>query len=138
MPIRPKPSTVIFAKDIVTLARFYREVVTMTEVLHDQHHVVLDDEHFQLVIHGIPKQIAAQIHITAPPEVREDTAIKPCLPVSSIAQARLRAQELGGCIGPKAKEWEARGFRACDGHDPEGNVFQVREGRQAQSLSTLK
>jgi hypothetical protein len=25
------------------------------------------------------------------------------------------------------KEWSARGFRACDGYDPEGNVFQVRE-----------
>ncbi len=127
MPIRPKPSTVIFAKDVAAVARFYREVVPMAQVLEDQHHVVLDAEHFQLVIHGIPKQIAAQIHITVPPEVREDTAIKPCLPVDSIEQARLKAQELGGLIGPKAKEWEARGFRACDGHDPEGNVFQVRE-----------
>jgi hypothetical protein len=127
MPIRPKPSTVIFAKNVVQLARFYQEVVGMTEALQDKHHVVLDAEHFQLVIHGIPEQIAAQIHITVPPEVREDTAIKPCLPVDSIEQARLKAQELGGLIGPKAKEWEARDFRACDGHDPEGNVFQVRE-----------
>ncbi len=127
MTIRPKPSTVIFAKDVVTLARFYQEVLGMTEAHQDPHHVVLDDEHFQLVIHGIPKHIAAQIQISVPPEVREDTAIKPCLPVENIEQARQKAQELGGSIGPKAKEWEARGFRACDGHDPEGNVFQVRE-----------
>jgi hypothetical protein len=25
------------------------------------------------------------------------------------------------------KEFEARGFRACDGYDPEGNVVQLRE-----------
>ena len=30
---------------------------------------------------------------------------------------------------PTTAEWQAseRGFRACDGHDPEGNVIQVRE-----------
>jgi hypothetical protein len=127
MSIRPKPSTVIYAKNVPQMARFYREVAAMTEVLQDQHHVVLEDEQYQLVIHGIPEQIAAQIHITAPPEVREDTAIKPCLPVHSIAQARLKAQELGGWVAPQSKEWEARDFRACNGHDPEGNVFQVRE-----------
>jgi predicted enzyme related to lactoylglutathione lyase len=33
----------------------------------------------------------------------------------------------GGAVQPAAREWEARGFRACDGHDPEGNIFQVRE-----------
>ena len=36
---------------------------------------------------------------------------------------------LGGEVWPVDREWEAasRGFRACDGRDPEGNVFQVRE-----------
>ena len=37
------------------------------------------------------------------------------------------AAALGGQIGPKQKQWTARGFTACDGFDPEGNVFQVRE-----------
>ena len=37
------------------------------------------------------------------------------------------AERLGGRVKPVHDEWEARGFRACDGHDPEGNVIQVRE-----------
>jgi Glyoxalase-like domain len=127
MNSRPKPSAVVFAKDIAKLARFYMEIAEMTEVYKDKDHVVLDEEGFQLVIHCIPKKIAAQIHIAEPPEVREDTPIKFCLPVSAIDVARKKANELGGKVGPKSKEWEARGFRACDGFDPEGNVFQVRE-----------
>jgi len=124
---RPKPSAVIFAKDIEALTRFYREVATMAEVHKDKDHIILDEEGFQIVVHGIPKAIAAEILITTPPQIREETPIKICLPVSSIEFARTKAAELGGRIGPKAKEWAARGFRACDGNDPEGNVFQVRE-----------
>jgi hypothetical protein len=33
----------------------------------------------------------------------------------------------GGELNPPDKEFAARGFRACDGHDPEGNVLQLRE-----------
>jgi len=128
MNSRPKPSAVIFAKDMEPLARFYMEVAEMAEVVRDKGHVVLDAEGFQIVVHGIPKKIAATIQIGTPPKIREATPIKICLPVTSIASARNRASALGGRIGPRSKEWVARGFRACDGHDPEGNVFQVREG----------
>lgn len=127
MHARPKPSAVVFAKDLARLADFYSQVIGMAEVHRDQDHLVLDDAHFQLVVHGIPHDIAARIQITAPAQVRENAAIKLCLPVQAIEQARQAAALLGGMIGPKRQEWEARGFRACDGHDPEGNVFQVRE-----------
>lgn len=124
---RPKPSVVVFAKSIPKLARFYREIAEMVSVHEDKDHVVLDQEGFQVVIHGIPKKISAQIRISEPPEIREGTPVKLCLPVTSIEHARTKATELGGSVYPESKEWEARGFRACDGHDPEGNVFQVRE-----------
>ena len=127
MSHRPKPSVVVFAKNIDTLAQFYRELADMTEVLRDKDHVVLDAEGFQFVVHGIPQHIAAQIEVTEPPEIRENTPIKICLPVESIAKARFKASALGGAVRAKSEEWAARGFRACDGHDPEGNVFQARE-----------
>jgi predicted enzyme related to lactoylglutathione lyase len=127
MKSRPKPSVVVFAKSVPTLASFYREVAQMTTVHEDADHVVLDDQAFQVVIHGIPKDIAATIRITEPPAIREDTPLKLCLPVPSLERARTTAAALGGRLGPKGREWEARGFRACDGHDPEGNVFQARE-----------
>lgn len=127
MNSKPKPSVVIFAKNVLQLAQFYRELVGMSEVHQDKDHVVLDDAGFQVVIHGIPQKIAASIQISQPPSIRDNTTLKFCLPVSSIGFARAKASELGGAVGPIGKEWAARGFRACDGHDPEGNVFQVRE-----------
>lgn len=127
MRTRPKPSIVIFAKDVARLAQFYAALADLAMVHTDDSHVVLDQQDFQLVVHRIPQEIAAQVRITAPPQLREDTPIKHCLPVASIDAARSVAVQFGGQVGDKGKEWAARGFRACDGHDPEGNVFQVRE-----------
>lgn len=127
MTSKPKPSAVVFAKEIERIADFYRIVLGMSLIHSDKDHVVLDGDGFQLVIHGIPKEIAATIEITTPPSVREAIPIKICLPVESIQTSRERADELGGQIRPRKNEWQARGFRACDGFDPEGNVFQVRE-----------
>lgn len=127
MSTKPKPSAVVFAKDVAKLARFYGDVAGLEKVHSDSDHVVLDGGHFQLVVHGIPKKVADRIEITEPPRIRDATPIKICLPVRSIKKARTQAAGLGGRVGAKEKEWQARGFTACDGHDPEGNVFQVRE-----------
>jgi len=127
MKIRPKPSIVVFAKSVPQLAKFYREVGELTTVHEDKDHIVLEQESFQVVIHGVPPEISAQIRITVPPQIREEAPMKMCLPVESIGRARLKAAEHGGALGPRDTEWEARGFRACDGYDPEGNVFQTRE-----------
>jgi predicted enzyme related to lactoylglutathione lyase len=127
MKARPKPSVVVFAKSVPRLATFYREVGELTTVHEDQDHIVLEQESFQVVIHGVPPEFSAQIQITEPPQIREEACMKMCLPVESLGRARLKAAEHGGKLGSRDKEWEARGFRACDGHDPEGNVFQARE-----------
>jgi len=34
---------------------------------------------------------------------------------------------LGGQLNSTAREWKFRDTRVCDGHDPEGNMFQLRE-----------
>ena len=127
MSNKPKPSAVVFAKNVARVATFYQEMIAMSVAHTDQDHVVLDAENMQLVVHAIPKHIADAIEITDPPQVREGLPIKLCLPVLSIAEARAKASELGGKVDPKEDEWPARGFIACDGHDPEGNVIQLRE-----------
>jgi len=45
--------------------------------------------------------------------------------VPSLAAAREAAQRLGGAV--YEEEWESRGFRIRNAHDPEGNVLQLRE-----------
>ena len=127
MTAKPKPSAVVFAKDVARVTKFYEEVLSMKVVLADESHIVLDTETFQLVVHSIPNDIAESFEVTSPPQIREDMAVKLCLPVSSIAAARSRAHALGGMVKPEANEWQARSFRACDGYDPEGNVIQLRE-----------
>ncbi len=127
MSARPKPSVVLFVDDVARLTRFYRDLAQMSLLNADADHAVLELDGIQLVIHALRRRGASKA--TAPAEVvpRQDARWKLCLPVTSIAAARDVASTLGGSIQPSSREWEARGFRACDGHDPEGNVIQVRE-----------
>jgi hypothetical protein len=66
-------------------------------------------------------------HRAAPPEPREDTALKLVFGVENIARARRRAAELGGAVKAAEREWDFEGAKVCDGYDPEGNVFQLRQ-----------
>ena len=84
MPSKPKPSAVVFAKEIERVADFYRIVLGLSAIYSDKDHVMLDGDGFQLVIHGIPQEIEATIEIKAPPSVREESPIKICFPVESI------------------------------------------------------
>ena len=128
MPISsPLPAAVLFVADVPMLSRFYRDLASMSVVQEGEDHVVLELAGFQLTIHALRGEPAARRESRGNVVVREDSYWKLCLPVESIAAARVRASELGGFIKPPAHEWKARGFRACDGHDPEGNVLQLRE-----------
>jgi predicted enzyme related to lactoylglutathione lyase len=118
---------VVFAKDIVRVAKFYEELFSIPPVHSERDHIVLESSQCQLVVHAIPKKIADSIEIAVPPARRTETPIKLFFFVASLAEARAKAMALGGELNPEKSEWVARGFRACDGHDPEGNVVQVRE-----------
>jgi predicted enzyme related to lactoylglutathione lyase len=118
---------VVFAKDLGRVAGFYEALFSLPVVHSERDHVVLESGQFQLVVHAIPRKIADSIAITSPPTRRTETPIKLFFFVPSIAEARVKAEALGGELNPRKSEWEARGSRACDGHDPEGNVVQVRE-----------
>lgn len=122
----PMAGAVLFVGDVGGMTRFYRHLAAMTVIHEDADHAVLEIGGFQLVIHALAGE-AADARCAGSVAVREDSYIKLCLPVDSIAAARLSAAAHGGQIKSPEWEWEARGFRACDGHDPEGNVLQVRE-----------
>lgn len=122
-----RTGAVLFAKSVPTVANFY-QVMLGAEVAHaDGDHVVLAAGGLELVIHGIPPHIAADIVIESPPALREETPLKLFFTVGALAEARVTAATLGGGLAPPAREWAASTFRACDGWDPEGNVVQFRE-----------
>jgi predicted enzyme related to lactoylglutathione lyase len=118
---------VLYAKDLDRLVQFYSTVIGLKPRAIEKGFVVLGSQPSQFVILAIPKRIAASIDIARPPELREDTPIKLVFAVEDIARAREQAAGLGGAIDAAEREWEFEGARVCDGHDPEGNVFQVRQ-----------
>jgi hypothetical protein len=96
--------------------------------------VVLESTGTQLVVHGIPPEVAATIKITDPPACRAAAAIKPVFFVRSMERVRAAAASLGGRLEAAEQEWSFRGTTVCDGVDPEGNVIQFRE--QAAGTAT--
>ena len=122
-----KSGAVIFAKDVGAVARFYEGVVPMTVLAEEDGTVRLENETVQLVIHALPKAVAAQIEISVPPKIREQSAIKPVFAVDSLERVRGVVSALGGGMNPASSAFIWAGFRACDGHDPEGNQIQFRE-----------
>jgi catechol 2,3-dioxygenase-like lactoylglutathione lyase family enzyme len=127
VPGTPAVCAVLFVQNVPRMRDFYREVIQMDVVQDKGSWAILSILGFELVIHGIPNEPAADLSSNALPSIREDSYLKICLPVENIAIARTHAANLGGAIKDPTHEWEDRGVRACDGHDPEGNVLQVRQ-----------
>ena len=124
MSDKPKTSVVVFVADVRRVSTFYRAVASMDVLIEEEGYTIMEVEGLQLVVHALRGE--PQVSLAAI-RVREDSYVKLCLPVASIAAARSLAAANGGAIKSSEHEWEARGFRACDGYDPEGNVIQVRE-----------
>ena len=118
-----KPGAVIFTGNRERLSRFYESLTGLPVRFSDDSVTVLGSDGFELVIHALP----GEPQPGAKPAVREDSYIKPFFPTSSLSEARNLAARLGGEMRPQSEEWEARGFRACEAVDPDGNVIQFRE-----------
>ena len=127
MSKRIRQGAVLFAKDLERMANFYSELFGLERSESGSDFVELESTDSYLVVHAIPAKIAATITITDPPARRSNTAVTLVFPVRSIIEARERSTALGGSIDPDNLAFEARGFRACNGVDPEGNVIQLRE-----------
>jgi predicted enzyme related to lactoylglutathione lyase len=116
---------VLYATDLGRLVDFYSSVAGIEPQVIEKGYAILASGPSQFVIVRIPKRIADTIDVTTPPEVREDTPLKLVFGVENITHARDRVAELGGAM--KEHEWQFNGAKVCDGHDPEGNIFQLRQ-----------
>lgn len=127
MPSEAKLAAVLYAKELPRMAAFYAGVCGLGLDRTEADHMLLSSAALQLSLVQIPAHIAADIHIDAPPRRREETPIKLAFHVPRIAAARVAAPALGGVIDAPEREWLFQGYKVCDGHDPEGNVVQLRE-----------
>lgn len=124
---RPAAGLVIYAVDPQRLSDFYAAVTGLAVTETEPGYVSLESPAVQLVLVRVPAEIAATIELTDPPERRETTPLKPLLAVADLEAARQAAVAHGGVVDPAATEWQFQRWRVCDGHDPEGNVFQLRQ-----------
>jgi len=115
----------VYAKDLQRLAGFYEAVAGMTRLHAGDELVVLESPDIQLLVHQIPAQIAQDIVITAPPQRREDSALKFFFTVADLVQTAALINRLGGMVF--APQYQGPGFVVQNTCDPEGNVFQVRQ-----------
>jgi len=111
----------VFAKDLPRMTAFYRDGVGLTLVADRS---TADWSEFQaggalFALHAIPPAIARDIEITDPPRARGDGALKLVFRVDDLAAARAHLAAHGAVM------FEPWSPRACDGLDPEGNVFQI-------------
>jgi predicted enzyme related to lactoylglutathione lyase len=127
MPAPVAHGAVIYAKNLARVSAFYAQVAELAVIDAADDHVVHQAGDYQLVVHAMPADIAATIDISDPPLRREDSAVKLVFVVPSIGRARTLSALHGGELNAPEREWQYKGCKVCDGHDPEGNVIQLRE-----------
>jgi predicted enzyme related to lactoylglutathione lyase len=119
-------AAVIHAKDVARVSAFYASVAGLARSRTEPDHASLESSALQLFIVAMNAGIAT-MKSANPPVPRENTALKFIFPVASLEAERALATRAGGALKPAQAEWAFNGWRHCDGHGPEGNVFQLRE-----------
>jgi catechol 2,3-dioxygenase-like lactoylglutathione lyase family enzyme len=110
----------IYVKDLRRMAAFYGDtlgLISIDETCMDNW-VEFDAGGVRFALHAIPAHIADQIEISSPPQPREKNPIKLSFEVDDVAAERKRLAALGVTI-------VQRPWGACDGIDPEGNIFGI-------------
>lgn len=131
MSAKGQAGVVLYVKNMERVAQFYAQLLGLQEKNRLPGWVALASAAFQLELHAIPADIAERIHISMPPQRRENVALKFFVTVPSLADAGAIADSLGGALLQAA--WAGPDFRACNAMDCEGNVFQLREATSAQA-----
>ena len=140
--VMPEPKTsirqslVIFAKNKRRVSDFCRRTLGLAAIEEESTHDLLRGRGIRLVIHAVPRKYSTQINITKPPQVREDTPLKPAFFVRSLDAVRLAAESAGGSLQPMDMAWQYNGATVLDGCDPEGNVVRFTQ-HDAKSRARL-
>lgn len=117
--------TVVYARNIERVAEFYRKTLSLELVEQDEAFVVLGNPHYEIAVVHIAAD-RAPAPVPGPLHVRTGTPIKGSFLVENLEHARAAAESCGGAFKPLASAWRWRDQLHLDGHDPEGNVVQVR------------
>lgn len=118
-------SIVLWVEDLDRARVFYEKLLALTPYEISDTFVALGSSANEILLHLIPENYREGI--TATPSRREEVAIKPIFEVSSIANSREAVAETNGEVYAINREQTFQAAVYCDGFDPEGNVFQLRQ-----------
>jgi predicted enzyme related to lactoylglutathione lyase len=124
---KPQQGFVLFAKNKKRVSAFYQKTLGLRAAESAPSHDLLQGDGYEIVIHAIPRRIAAGIAIAKPPLPRPQGAIKPTFVVRSLAAVRAAAEQAGGSLRAEADAWHFKGCTVIDGCDPEGNQVQFKQ-----------
>jgi extradiol dioxygenase family protein len=112
---------IIFAKDLEVMRQFYCEKMGLLPIPGSGQPgwIECDAGHTRVALHAIPASIAEGISLANPIEPREDNPVKLVFAVKDVEAERSRLVAQGVTM------FETKPWGACDGLDPEGNVFQI-------------
>lgn len=113
---------IVFAKDMTTMAKFYREVVGLTSATSsDPAWQEFECDGASFALHGIPADVAESIVVETPPKPREETPIKVCFQSENVEHKRAALKSAGVEVGALH---QFDGLMFFDVIDPEGNIVQ--------------
>jgi predicted enzyme related to lactoylglutathione lyase len=123
----PQQGMVLYAKNKKRVSSLYQKALGLRIVETESSHDLLQGDGYEIIVHAIPRKIAAGITITKPPVPRMNGAIKPTFAVRSLEVVRVAAAKTGGLLEARSEAWHFRGCTVLDGCDPEGNQLQFRQ-----------
>lgn len=120
-------TAIVFVKDMKKMTAFYRDGLGLRFLAERSSPgwAEFDAGGAHLALHAIPPEVAAGIEVSEPPAPRGETPIKLVFQADDVEAARTRLTSHGAVLG------ETRAWGACDGLDPEGNVFQLTSTAKA-------
>ena len=120
-------NAMIFVKDFPRMSAFYRQVLRIDPVNAEwtDRWALFQTGGADFALHAIPAEALGD-EDAAPPGPRETSPVKLTFAVDDVRAERARLEAMGVPI--IQRPWQ-EADQACDGVDPEGNIFQITKGR---------
>ncbi len=123
----PQQGVVLYAKNKKRVSAFYQKALGLHVVESESSHDHIQGDGYEIIVHAIPRKIAAGITIAKPLAPRANGAIEPTFVVRSLEAVRAATDQTGGILNPTSEAWHFRGCTVLDGCDPEGNRVQFKQ-----------
>ncbi len=114
----------LYVKDFLHMKEFYEQMLGTPPVNTESTDTwaLFDVGGARFALHAIPPEYARTIQISSPPKARETDPVKLIFAVDDVLAERNRLEAMG--IPVLQRPWQEPN-QACEGVDPEGNIFQI-------------